>query len=176
MNETFLGKYPPGTVFQYENHWYVADTNDYISGEDALFADDVNDVQMTVGWYTDAHLATSEQDLALVAAHLEAEARKQREYHAKWDPIHAQLAEERAQEEAVQKEQQRQRIQEEFPIGVRVRNSHVPKLVGVVIAHHETEPKLSVQWDGEDHPSFYPRTTSIIWYGLFDQKVLREEQ
>ena len=171
MTETFFAKHEPGTVFEFENIWYVADRQWYVSAHDAFEADDVNDLQLKVGWRTAAHPARSEQDMALVAAHQAEEARKSAEWHAKNDPINARLTEAAINKSAAKLTEQRARMCKEFALETRVQSRYVSKR-GKIVAHHETEPKISVQWDGEDHPACMDGTSILSWFSLNDLKVL----
>lgn len=171
MTETFFGKHEPGTVFEFENTWYIAEKQWYVSAREAHNADDANDLQLRIGDYTLAHPALNEQDMALVAAHQAEAARKSAEWHAKNDPINARLTEAGINKAAAKQDEQRTRMYKEFALETRVQSRYVSKR-GKIVAHHETEPKISVQWDGEDHPACMDGTSILSWFSLNDLKVL----
>lgn len=165
----FKNSYKKGEMFQDKGVWFVAENSSY---QNAADLEDGFDIFLPGnGVYTVAREATAEE----ISAHLEVvaqtKAQEAREYQEKYAPIHARLAEEAAKKADAKKEQQRARMSKEYGIGARVQSRYVSS-IGKVVAHHETEPKVSVQWNGEDHPACMNGTTLITWFGLNDLKGL----
>ena len=109
--------------------------------------------------------------MAIVSAHQQEESRKSAEWHAKNDPINARLTEAGINKATAKQEEQRARMLKSYAIGISVQSRYVTKR-GEIVAHHETEPKVSVQWNCEDHPACMDGTTLVTWFSLNDLKVL----
>lgn len=161
-----------GDCTQVDGTWYIRRDSFWVDGADM---EDGWDVQIETGWYSHVELPTTPEEEAYVQAYVAEQERKEveriREMHEKYDAINERLWQEQAAKKAAKEEQLRKRMLKELPVGTRVQNKFTEKR-GVVVAHHETKPELSIQWDGQDHPDCIFGTTMVQWFGFFSQKAI----